>query len=199
MKRMAALVGMLVPIIFATPATADTTTLLPAADAYVNGDPKVSSRNYGTATTLQVDDKPKVYSYVRFDVSLPGGAIPTGATLRLYTAASSGAGFTVHQTDGATWTETGITYSSRPAIQLTSSIGGVSSWSSSGWKEAPLRLTPSSGVLTLVVRTASPTAKSFHSRENANDPQLVVSYSPAPSPPPGPASRAVRGRRRQRR
>ena len=188
--RRTRLLGSLAAVLFAcsiqaADVSADTVVLNPRADAYVSS--ASSGSNFGTSSVLNVDAKPKERTYLKFDIALPSGAVMTGATLRLYTtSASTGTGFRVHGVADTSWTETGITAGNAPA--LGSAIGDSGGWSTVGYKAVTIPVgSLRSGLTTLGASTTSKTAKSFQSREAANQPQLVVTYTPpGPLPPPPP-------------
>jgi calcineurin-like phosphoesterase family protein len=109
-----------------TTSTSTTSTTTPvttlrfaaAADAYVDaGKP---TTGFGGAKTMIVQGKPVRIGYVRFDVAGLAGRVVTSATLRLTVDAASGAdgkgGGTVRGVADTTWTESGLTYQSRPLL-----------------------------------------------------------------------------------
>jgi len=160
-------------------ARADTATFTPVADAYVDSaSTGTQATNYGTATTLKVDSSPVVRSFLRFDVSLPAGSTITGASLKLYTTATStSTGWTLYKVADTTWSETGITYNNQPAL-------GAQLGSSGSWSGCPCFTQASipaanltQGLNSFGLTTTSTTSKSFHSREGTNVPQLVVTYT----------------------
>jgi acid phosphatase type 7 len=108
----------------ALPASAASTVSVPAtADAYVGaGTP---STNFGTSVQLRIDGSPVSRTYLRFDLRSISGSV-TNANLQLYANSASGMGYQVSNT-GATWTETGLTYSNSPAVgTLVGSVGALS-------------------------------------------------------------------------
>lgn len=111
-----------VSVNLAPPAVVSSRDLRSAADARVQ-DGTSTSTNFGTATELQVRKSTTVgasrESYLRF--SLTGG--PAGATiqsglLRLFARSSSAGSVTIdlYAVAGTTWSETGITWNTRPPI-----------------------------------------------------------------------------------
>ena len=92
-------------------------TFSAAADARVHE--STPATNYGGSTTLRADGgaDPDVESYLRFTVTGISGPV-TNVKLRLHTTSSadsaSGNGPAVYGT-GTSWSETGITWSNRPA------------------------------------------------------------------------------------
>ncbi|MBA2945893.1 polysaccharide lyase family 8 super-sandwich domain-containing protein [Streptomyces himalayensis] len=111
-------------------------SLAPTADAYVR-DGSYAATNYGTDTTLVVKNTTAGYarrSFLKFDVSgLP--AAPRRAVLWVYgrTADNGGTQSTVsaYSASNDSWTETGLTWNSQPALGTVLSsrpIGSVNDW-----------------------------------------------------------------------
>ena len=99
-------------------------TLLATSDAYVQ-DGSAAGTNYGTATNLLVKNDATGYNrwtYLKFD--LTGISSLTSATLRLYLQSTGTANITagVYAEDVTSWTETGLTWNTRPLFQ---GISGV--------------------------------------------------------------------------
>lgn len=101
------------------PADPVTLSLTPAADTYVNqGAPNGVN---GTAVSMASRGSLAYTSYLRFDAGteVPAGMRLLSATLRLYTTSESfGGSLDQHTVQGVTgsWTETGTTYNTRPAL-----------------------------------------------------------------------------------
>jgi hypothetical protein len=163
-------------------AGAATSTLTPVADTYVQADQP--GTNFGRSTGIRVDGSPVTNGYLRFNVSVPAGEVVTKATLRLYTASSSGSGFTVHAVASTTWGETTTTYSNAPAIGAQVAASG----SYPGGAYVSVDVTPvvkGSGLVSMAIRRTSTSSNTYRSREaSSNRPQLVVA-SAAPPPPTG--------------
>jgi hypothetical protein len=174
-------------------AMAETRTFTATADA-----PAASawpSVNYGTNSRLLVNvqgtSSATRESYVRFNVSLPEGATVTGARVRLYATALQSSGTSLWRAGNA-WTETGLSWSNRPAAtsgELYRDLG-----TTLGWREFPAGAV-GSGPQTFLLRGHGTSLSQYHSREDANDPQLVVTYTvdgvdepPSTEPPPPPAT-----------
>lgn len=150
-------------------------TFLPVADAYV--DEASPTTNRGTSTQLRIDGSPNVHGYLKFDVQGVSQA-PTSAVLRVFASSSSTTGHDVRGATDTSWTETGITYATRPAF---GSVAGTSGAFTSGrYIEVPVTsLVTGNGLLTLVMTGPGATAISYASREvAANPPQLVVNTAP---------------------
>lgn len=184
-RRRAALAGvaLITCMSFAATAQADTQTFTPVADSYVSSSARGTS--YGAATTLRVDASPTQRSYLRFNVTLPPGSTITGATLRLFTtSARTGTGFRAYAVASTSWDERTITFDNAPP--LGADLGASGGWSTTGYKGVTLPAgSVREGLNSLAATTTSTTSKSFNSREGANRPQLVVTYSP-----PGPKDTA---------
>jgi len=95
-------------------------------DAYVREDAPVS--NNGTATTISIrsNSGARRYGLVRFDpsqCSIPAAAIVLSATLKLVLTTAPGASRTyqVFRSSGA-WSETSVTWTTRPGFQSSSAI-----------------------------------------------------------------------------
>jgi Calx-beta domain/Glycosyl hydrolase family 99 len=162
-----------------------TRTFTPVADAYVRRDRP--GANFGASSALQVDSSPIRRSYLRFDLSaIPSGSTVVGASLRLSVSrdcSEPAPGWQLRTLATNAWQEQTITYANAPnnySRPLASSGG----WSTCGWTQAslPTGSLPTRGLRSYVVTTTSSALKQFHSRQNTNDPQLVVSYIPSTPP-----------------
>ncbi|MFD7615158.1 LamG-like jellyroll fold domain-containing protein [Streptomyces sp. NPDC059828] len=103
-------------------AVADTVQTVKAADdTYVNAG--ATSANYGTSTSLAVRGTSPYETYLRFDLpAAPAGTVLKSARLTVKTTTMSSAGSTdeisVRPVTGS-WTESGTTYASKPAVSET--------------------------------------------------------------------------------
>jgi hypothetical protein len=95
--------------------TSETVTLTATADSYVaSGAP---GTNFGTGTTMTVDNSPVEVVYLKFDLSAYAGRTLESATLQLKSAGSGSTGSqNVRLVADDSWSETGITYSNRPTL-----------------------------------------------------------------------------------
>jgi hypothetical protein len=195
----AAALGGFVVSVPATPPTA-TVTLNTSTSAYVrNGNQ--ARKSFGTAGDLQVrqttSSNNTTETYVRFDIA----SLTTvfGAKLRLNgrLSASGSVPVAVYGSGNTTWTESGLTWNSKPATNTAVLATRTLTSTSSGWHEwdvtAYLQQLKSAGAtaVTFVLKGTSNTsvAATFRSDEytTAGDrPQLVVTQEPAPEPPPPP-------------
>lgn len=160
-----------------------TVRLRPVEDAYVSA--SAAGTNYGGATTLRTDTDPEEVSYLKFNVSLPSGAAVTAARLHLYTTnTQSTAGVFVHSV-GTGWSESGVTYTGRPAVG--SQVGATGGWSAAGWQSAALPASAVfSGTVAFAVLADNDFVKVFHSSEGANPPELEVTYTTTTTGDPAP-------------
>jgi hypothetical protein len=172
-------------ILGAPAAHAATITLSPVADSYVRADqPTV---NFGTATSLRVDNDPVSVSYLKFDVQGLTGA-PTKATLKVVSPIASTTPINAKSVADTTWTETGVTYNNRPPVGATLASDTPSTTNDVLSFDVTLRVT-GNGLVSFALDTTSSTSKSPPSRENPTveyRPQLVVETGTAPTPPPTP-------------
>ena len=95
--------------------TPETVTLTATADSYVSSG--ATGTNYGTSTTLGVDNSPVEVTYLKFDLSAYAGRTLESATLQLGSAGNaSGGKQNVKLVADDSWTEGAITYNNRPAL-----------------------------------------------------------------------------------
>lgn len=158
-----------------------TTTLYPAADAYVSS--SYPTTNYGTSTSLRVDGSPTVRSYLRFSVSNTSSI--SKATLRIYANSALSSGISVNRT-GSSWGETTINYGNAPAVgSLVKTSAAVSAYT---WISVDVTsYVNANGTFSFALTDPSSTALSLASRESTNKPQLVITYG-GTAPTPTPAS-----------
>jgi len=152
------------------PATS-ATTFEPVADASVRESQPTT--NKGTSITMIADTSPQEVSYIRFDVQTGGAAIST-ATLRLYVSDSTSDAPAIATSNDVTWSETGITWNTRPAVGTPGPDHGAASKNT--WIEYDVTsLVTGDGPITLVLVPQSSNGMDVHTRENAtNKPQLVI-------------------------
>jgi hypothetical protein len=158
-------------------AAADSRTFPAVADAQVvSGRPSV---NYGAGRWLVVSARgvsgATRRSYLKFKVSLPAGAKVTGARLALYAITLDKSGTSLWRT-GNGWTERGLRWRNRPAVRgrkVDRDRG-----TRRGWHELRAGVVRA-GTRSFVLRGRGTRLSRYHSREGANDPQLVVTYSGA--------------------
>jgi hypothetical protein len=158
-------------------------TLLSSADSYVQqGAPTTNS---GTATTMLVQPNSAAVrrSLVNFDLPLtPDGCSVTAASLSLWVSATGGSRTMNAYRSGGSWTETGVTWNNQPAT--TGSAVGVTSTGAASWTTWTVTSIvqaqyagSNNGFIVQDSNEGSGTAaQTYHTRENTNDPQLVITY-----------------------
>ena len=163
-------------------------TLRALADAYVRDGSTYAGTNFGTSTQLQVKQGVAGYAregYLRFDLS--GVSQVTSAKLRLFgrldSTADAGVGFTVFNSNDTTWSETGITWNTKPAANTAALVSATVSGTTGKWYEvdltAFLKAEKAAGrnMVTIVLRATAPSTSlvQFDSDEATNRPELAVS------------------------
>jgi hypothetical protein len=159
--------------------TGQTVTLTPSADSYVTSGAAWS--NLGGSNVLWADASPVLVSYLKFDLSAYAGRTVTGATLQLHVGANGSTGRqNVKQVADDGWTETGITYTNKPALGSTLGALGPTSINT----DVNVALT-ATGVqadlgqaLSLAVDSTSTDGLELTSRETSTPPRLVLILAP---------------------
>ncbi len=160
-------------------------TLTPIHDAYVRADNP--STNYGSSTTLRVDNSPVKHTLITFDVLGVGASTVTNATLRLYNTNGSGKGGDFYQIINPSWDENTVTWNNAPSEELTklSSLGEVSS---DNWYDVDITsIVTGDGLVGVKIISKSTNGAHYTSKEGATGfmPELVVSFEDTgPNDPP---------------
>ena len=172
------------------PPASETLTFDAAADARVEeGFP---TTNFGDSTKLRATNGPPMESYLRFALSGISGTIQS-AKLRIYdTNDSTNNGPEIHKA-GSSWTESGITWSNRPAL-----TGGPSDdkvvIAKETWVEYDVApLVTGNGDVTFALIPDSTDGANFASREYGDPskrPQLEVTFATGPADSEAPAAPA---------
>lgn len=157
--------------------TSETVTLTATADSYVAKNS--AGTNYGTRTTLGVDNSPEQITYLKFDLTPYAGRTLEGATLQLSSAGSGSTGKqNVKLVAIDSWTESGITYTNRPGPGA--SLGTFGPTSPNTGYNVPLSVSGLSGELgqqlTLGMDSTSTDGLDLNSKEAgaAIAPKLVL-------------------------
>ena len=156
-------------------ATPTSLTFIANADSYVR---EGKNSNYGTNIHLWVDgDTGNTYeTYLMFSISGITGTIKS-ATLRVYSSSFTADGPTIYATSN-NWTETGINWSTQPAI-TSSGLDIVSAISNHTWVEYNVTAqVTGDGTYSFVLVPTSTDAVSFSAREGNDPPQLVITFAP---------------------
>jgi parallel beta-helix repeat protein len=167
------------PTFTATPTTGiggSTLTFIANADSYVRDAGPTS--NYGTNTQLWVDSgtNENYEGYLMFTISGVSGPVQS-ATLRVYATSSTVDGPAVYTTTN-NWTETGITWNTRPA-RTSAGMDDKGAIATGVWVEYNVTaLITGDGTYSFVLVTNSTDAVSFSSHEGSQPPQLVLTIGP---------------------
>ncbi len=165
----------------AAAAATTSTTFTPNADARTSE--AAPTTNYSTYILL-VDGAgdPQLESYVRFNVSNLSGAVQN-AKLRLYATSATVLGPTVYMASSS-WTETGITWNTRPA-RTSGVIASGSSIAANTWVEYDVTSAlQGNGTYTFDLAAASSDGVDFGPRESGTQaPQLVVTTASTTTDP----------------
>ncbi|WP_258061172.1 Ig-like domain-containing protein [Arthrobacter sp. 4R501] len=160
--------------------TPETVTLTATADSYVTS--AAAGTNNGTSTLLGVDNSPVEVTYLKFDLSAYAGRTIQSATLQLRSAGSGSTGTqNIKLVADDSWTETGITYSIRPA--LGTSIGTLGPTTTNTNYNIPLTVSGLTGELgqqlSLGTDTTSGDGLDLNSKEAGSTfaPKLVLTLS----------------------
>lgn len=170
----APLLGALLLGVLPPPAARSATrTFSATADASVSS--AAPSKRLGTSGRLLVAGRPRVRTYLRFNVALPAGAVISAATLSL-TRASTGrpARFQVFAVANTSWRERSITFRNAPRFgaRLTTSRGAT--------VRLPARAVHP-GLNAFGVSTPARLTQTFRSRESRHAPRLRVTYTTQPA------------------
>nr|MBA3527844.1 DNRLRE domain-containing protein [Propionibacteriaceae bacterium] len=164
------------------------TTVNPDRDARVQeANP---TTNYGASPVLKAEggSDPDVESYLRFTVANPGGAVQN-ARLRLFVTDGSADAPALFTTSTA-WTESGITWSTRPA-RSASPVADAGAIAAGSWVEYDVTsVVRGGGTYGFVLASGSADGANFSSRQGSNPPQLLLtvgsSLAAAAEPDPAP-------------
>ncbi|MCW2960636.1 MAG: parallel beta-helix repeat protein [Thermoleophilia bacterium] len=173
---------------FAAAPTASAATLDIKAEADATVAEATPTTRLGTGTVLDTDGSPRKYALVRFTV---GGctAAPTKATLMVRTIADAGAMTTDGPklyTTGTSWTESSVTWATRPA-NGTTVLADIGAMNSSTLYSMPVTSTVKSNGTFAFALLGAPDGTNFHSRDSGtNGPVLKVECSTTTTPPPTP-------------
>ncbi|MGY4543303.1 myo-inositol-hexaphosphate 3-phosphohydrolase [Arthrobacter sp. UYNi723] len=164
-----------------------TVTLTATADTYVSS--AATTTNYGTAPKLAVDNSPVENAYLKFDLSALAGKTVVSAKLQLRATTSGSTGTqNVRLVTDDTWIESGLTYSTRPALG-SSVLGSLGPVSSNTNYEVTLSASALQGelggILSLGINGTSSDGADFGSRETTTPPKLVLQLGSGTGTPPG--------------
>lgn len=160
------------------PALQTTSTLTFTAEADALVQERNPDTNAGTVNYLDVmrANNRSIESYIRFTVSGVSGAVQS-ARLRVYcTTDATSNGPQIFAT-GNTWTETGITWNTRPG-RTSGAADNKGSIPNNTWVEYNVTsLVAGNGTFSFVLAGDSRDDVRFSSREGSNSPQLVITFT----------------------
>jgi len=166
-----------------TPGSNASLTFAPEADARVNQ--SNPGNNYGSATTLQVDDTsdPDLESFIRFTVAGVSGPIQN-ARIRLYATTNGTRNGPAIYATNPTWNERDITWNARPA-RTSGALDNKDAINPNSWVEYDVTSAiTGDGTYSFVLAGDSNDAVAFSSRQGIQPPQLVVTFSGSLTPTP---------------
>ena len=154
---------------------ATTTTLTAAADAYTTS--AYPSTNYGTKGDLKTDNSPATTTWVRFNIPASHPPI-TSAKLRVWATVSSKTPVQVNPVSSTSWSEKGITYSTRPAMGTTS-LGQSGTFSRRTWVTVNVTQPAYGSAVSYGLTTKTTSGFAFSAREagSTRTPQLVLTMA----------------------
>jgi PKD repeat protein len=147
-------------------------TYTPTDDAYVRSN--FPDENTGTSPTLRAykSSTAQTDSFLRFSVGAPAGSV-SSVKLRLFVRDASPNGGVLFTADPG-WSESTLTWNSRPAIGTTT-IASAGAVTLGTWIEFDVTaIVTGQGPYSFVLRGASGDVAYYDSEEAANKPQLVV-------------------------
>jgi hypothetical protein len=163
-----------------TGGTSESVPVPATADTYVSNGTGLTTTNFGTSLMLGVDNSPVETAYLKFNLpAAPVGKTLQSATLQLWSAGSGSTGTqNIKVISDDSWTETGITYNSRPA--LGSAIGTLKAPSTNTLYSVPLTASAVAGELgqplSLGLDSISSDGLDLSSKEAGKAPTLVLTF-----------------------
>ena len=154
-----------------------TIELTPTDDSFVWGG--AANANFGTSTVLEVDLTDQGFesqSYLKFDVSGLAGEVQA-AWLRLYVDNPSVSGGSIHSITDLGWSESTITWNSRPQIDGTK-LSTLATVFGSEWIAFDVgQAISGDGTYSFAINSTSTNGVSFSSKETpTNQPVLEIDY-----------------------
>ncbi len=177
-----------------TPVTTEIAAVLMADTTVKQASP---TRNYGTATFVEIDGSPVEETLLKFAVGDTFGKQIVGAKLRLYNVNSSTYGGTMYKTTDNSWVESGtggVTWNTAPAYDPTP-IAAFAGVNVNTWYEVDVHSAiTGDGTVGFRIRSSAADGVDYASKEGASEfiPQLLVqvigggnptqTLTPTPSP-----------------
>ena len=165
-------------------------------DATISAD--APATNFGSATNLAVDGRPRTQFVVKFAVSGVNGRNVIAATLRLYATDGSDRGGKFYRLARNRWFENTVTWNNAPpsAPGVVASLGGVSAGE---WQEVDVTSqVTGNGVISFRATSSSENGAQYSSHEGSFAPELLVTIEvPAVGPVIGTAGDIACGKDRK--
>ncbi|MFN2263559.1 MAG: DNRLRE domain-containing protein [Anaerolineales bacterium] len=174
-----------------TPAPISNLAFIPVDDATIaSGSPLV---NYGSETSLSVDNSPITHFLIKFYVSGVNKRPVTSAILRLYNIDPSTQGGDFYPVSDNSWQEETINWDNAPPAG-TPALASLGSVSTTNWYEVDLTsFITGDGTYSLRISTTATNGADYFSKEGSESPQLLIAVdntlptatnTPGPSPTP---------------
>jgi acid phosphatase type 7 len=162
-------------VVITTPAAPTLLVFAPTADAYV--DATLPTSNFGSVTSIHVDNSPVKHFLLKFSVTGVNGRAVTSAKLRLRCVDPATFGGEFHRLLDTSWGETTVNWNNAPAGEpaIVASLGSVVVGST---YEVDLPFVTGDGTYALRVVSTSTNGADYSSKEGSVPPQIVVSVSP---------------------
>jgi hypothetical protein len=149
-------------------------TFTPTDDAYVRSN--LPNENTGAQMTIRTyrNGTTETHSYLKFSVNGITGPV-SSVKLRLWVSDASNTAGSIYSLSDLTWSEGTITWANRPEAGSFITKGGAAPVGT--WVDFDLTgAVTEDGTYSFVLRDGSADAAWYHSKEAANDPQLVVTF-----------------------
>jgi hypothetical protein len=166
------------PVPTSTPPAPAGTTLTFTANADARVEEAHPSTNYGTSGSLRVDggSGTHIESYLRYAVIGVSGTIQS-AKLRVYATTNGTANGPAVYAASSNWSETAITWNSRPA-RISGATDNKGAITTNSWVEYDVTpLVTSNGAYSFVLVADSTDGVTFSSRQGSAPPQLVLALA----------------------
>jgi hypothetical protein len=137
------------------------------------------AKNFGSATSLQVDGDPIKDTLLKFTVSGVGTGSVAGATLRLFCTSAAAIGGNFHSVIDNSWQESTVTWNTAPAADA-NSLASLANVVFGTWYEVDLSsLVTGDGTYSLEITSSSANGAVYSSKEGTAGlaPQLVVTLN----------------------
>ena len=160
-----------------TPPGGGTSSLTFAPPDDADGRPPVPDENAGSQSTLRVykSGASDTQSYLKFTVSGVTGAV-SSVKLSLWVTDAAAVAGSIYQVSDLLWSEGSITWTTKPAAGAFVTAGGTAPLGT--WVDFDLTgAIAGNGTYSFVLKDGGGDAARYSSKEGANDPKLVVTFT----------------------